>query len=83
MAKDPQPTKPSTRTILTGTAQSVTNSVERAREYFKGHAEPTAPPKERKNFRRSKPTGDQVEEPNTEPDDTKPERAGEREEGED
>ncbi len=69
MAKDPDKRF---RTLPTGAAQSVTNSVERAREHFKGHPEPTAPASTHKNFRTRKP--DQVEEPTTEPDDNKPGR---------
>ena len=75
MVKDP---KAPPRTILTGTAQSVSNSVERARGYFKGHPETTAaPPQARKNFRRSKPKANEVEES----EDDQSEGAGETEEG--
>ncbi len=38
MAKEPE--KPRSRTILTGTARRVTDSVERAREYLKDRPEP-------------------------------------------
>jgi len=81
MAKDP---KAPPRTILTGTAQSVSNSVERARGYFKSHPDATAapPPKERKNFRRSKPKADEADEVE-ESEDDRSEGAGETEEGED
>ena len=68
------------RTVLTGTAQSVSNSVERARGHFKSHPATTAPsPKERKNFRRSKPKANEVEES----EDDQSEGAGETEEGQD
>ena len=82
MAKDPD--KPSPRSLLTGTAQSVTNSVERAREHFKGHPEPGAPAsKARKNFRTRKTEPDVAEEPAGEPEDNKPERNGEEDSAED
>ena len=55
MASEPKRDK-SPRSLLTGTAQPVTNSVARAMEHFKGHPERTAPPaKERKNFRTKRP----------------------------
>ena len=56
MASEPKRDKPNPRSLLTGTAQPVTNSVARATEHFKGHPERTAPPaKERKNFRTRRP----------------------------
>ena len=58
----------------------MSNSVERARGHFKAHPETTAvPPKERKNFRRSKPKANEVEES----EDDQSEGAGETEEGQD
>jgi hypothetical protein len=80
MASDPKRDKQSTRTLLTGTAQPVTNTVERAREHFKGHPEPSRPPsKERKNFRKRKPEIDGVEEGPAEPEANRPESDGEEE----
>ena len=79
MAKDPKDPRAPPRTLLTGTARSVSNSVERARGHFKGHPETAAPPKGRKNFRRSKPKANEVEES----EDDQSEGAGETEEGED
>jgi len=65
MAREPD--KPAKRTILTGTAQPVMNSVERAREYLKDRPEPFRPEStKRKNFRTTKkPEKDQDEEPPT------------------
>jgi hypothetical protein len=78
MISDPKRVK-STRSLLTGTARPVTNSVERAREYFKGHpASTAAPEKERKNFRKKR-REDEAEESPTEPNTDKPEREGEEE----
>jgi hypothetical protein len=66
MAKDPQ--NSTTRSLLTGSAQSVTNSVERASRYLKDRPEPSTPPSQRKNFTRKKrPEVDGVEEPPAEP----------------
>jgi hypothetical protein len=83
MAKDPKdpPVKPTTRSPLTGTAQSVTNSVERARGFFKDHPEPSAPPQQpRKSFRTArKPEVDGIEEPTSDTDAEKPEVDGEEE----
>jgi len=74
MAKEPEREKPKARRPLTGTAQPVTNSVERAREHFKGHAEPAAPAsKKRKTVRARKPD---VEEPSSEPEPEMPEGEG-------
>ena len=70
MAKDPQ------GTILTGAAQPVTNSVERARGFLKDREEPHAPPSKRKKFRRTKPKTDEEREPPAEHD-GKPAREGE------
>jgi hypothetical protein len=50
MAKEPD--KPVRRTILTGTAQPVTNSVERAQGFLKGHSEPSPKPSTKRNRRR-------------------------------
>lgn len=80
MAKNPQRDKPTARAILTGTAQSVTNSVERARGYFKDTPEPTRPPsKQRKNFRTKRVEIDGEQEPTAEREANKPELDGEEE----
>ena len=56
---DAKPDKSTPRTILTGAAQPVTNSVERARKLLGDRPEPSAPPpRERKNFRPKKSEGD-------------------------
>ena len=80
MVSDPKRVKPSTRTLLTGTAQSVTNTVERAREHFKGHPEPSRPPsKDRKNRRTRKPETEEAQHPPGMPRANSPE--GQDEEG--
>jgi len=70
MAKEPD--KPARRNVLTGTAQPVTDSVERARGYFKDRPEPSRPPSTRKNWRREpkREEGEResVESPASEPD---------------
>lgn len=78
MAKDPTRDKPSFRNLPTGTARPVTNSVERAREHFKSHPEPAAPPSSRKNVRPRKPH--KAEEPTTDPGGDEPGREGAGEE---
>jgi nucleoside-diphosphate-sugar epimerase len=47
-----EPDKPARRNILTGAAQPVTDSVERARDYLKDRPESSRPPSTRKNRRR-------------------------------
>jgi hypothetical protein len=74
MAKEPE--KPARRNILTGAAQPVTNSVERARGFLKDREEPHAPPSKRQTFRRTKPESDDEKEPPGE-DEGKPAREGE------
>ena len=70
MASDPKRNKANPRSLLTGTAQPVTNSVARATEHFKGHPERTASPaKERKSFRTKRPAIDNAEGPRPEPQD--------------
>ena len=65
MSKDPQQR---TRPVLTGTAQPVTNSVERARAFLKERPEPSRPPAaQRKNFRQRKPEPEGGGEPSAEP----------------
>jgi hypothetical protein len=67
MAKEPD--KPRARTILTGAAQPVSNSVERARAYLKDRPGPSSPPSRRKAARKrpleiveeSPPEGDTAE----------------------
>src|SRR5215213_7951455 len=59
MAKDPQGEKPRARSPLTGTAQPVTNSVERARRFLKDHPEPHAAPSKRKSVRPKRPELDE------------------------
>ena len=72
MAKDPQGDKPIPRTPLTGTAQPVTNTVERVRGFFKDRPEPSRPPStERKNFRKKPKAED--DEPTPEPQENEPE----------
>jgi hypothetical protein len=72
MISAPKRDQPSPRSLLTGTARPVTNSVE-AREYFKGHPEPTAAPdKERRTFRKKR-REDEAETPPTEPTTDEPE----------
>jgi hypothetical protein len=66
MAKEPE--RPRTKTILTGSAQPVTNSVERARGYLQHRPEPSyAPSATRKNFRKRKPEGPREENPAAQP----------------
>ena len=77
MAKEPERDKPMARRPLTGTAQPVTNSVERAREFLKNRPEPHAAPSKRKSFRAKKP---EIEE---EPEATTPDSEGEQENGDD
>jgi hypothetical protein len=78
MAKDPQ--KPTPRSLLTGTAQSVTNSVERASGFLKDRPETSKPPSQRRSFSRKKrPEVDGVEEPTAEPRANKAEVNGEEE----
>jgi hypothetical protein len=55
MAKEPERDKPTARRPLTGTAQSVTNSVERARGFLKDRLEPNAAPSKGKGIRAPKP----------------------------
>ena len=74
MASNPERDKPKTRSLLTGTAQPVTNSVARAMEHFKRHPERTAPPtKERKSFHTKRPADDDAEESGPEPEADTPE----------
>ena len=73
MAKDPQSDKPIARRPLTGTAQPVTNSVERARGFLKDRPEPHAAPSKRKSVRATKPETDE------EPEATTPDSDGEQE----
>jgi hypothetical protein len=63
---------------LTGTAQSVTNSVERASGFLKDHPETSKPPSQRKNFTRKK-RSKVDEEPPAEPEANKLEIDGEEE----
>jgi hypothetical protein len=63
MASNPERDKPKTRSLLTGTAQPVKNSVARAMEHFKRHPDPTVPPaKERKTLRTKRPADNDAEE---------------------
>ena len=59
MAKEPD--KPARRNILTGAAQPVTDSVERARDYLKDRPEPSHRPSTRKNWRRDPQRGEELE----------------------
>ena len=69
MASNPDRDKPKTRSLLTGTAQPVTNSVARAMEHFRRHPERMAPPtKERKTFHAKRPANDDAEEALPEPE---------------
>jgi len=62
MAKEPE--KPARRQILTGTAQPVTNSVERARGYLKDRPEPSRPPEPtRRGYSYKRPEIDGEREP--------------------
>jgi hypothetical protein len=71
---DAKPDKSTPRTILTGAAQPVTNSVERARKLLGDRPEPSAPPpRERKNFRPRKSEGDATAGRSAEPE-PEPER---------
>ena len=72
MAKEPD--KPGRRTILTGTAQPVTNSVERAQGFLKDHPEPSPKPSTKRNRKRR-------EEQPPEPETNTPESKGEEGEG--
>jgi hypothetical protein len=74
MASNPERDKPKTRSLLTGTAQPVTNSVARAMEHFKRHPERMAPPtKERKTVHAKRPAHDDAEEALPEPEADTPE----------
>ena len=88
MAPDRKRDKPSTRALLTGAAQPMTNGVERAHEHFKHHLEPSQPPsKERPNFRTRKPEAKSAEElagePQADSPDAQDEPGPRDEEGED
>jgi hypothetical protein len=73
MAKDPEREKPTARRPLTGTAQPVTNSVERARGFLKDRPEPHGAPSKRKSVRAKEPQADE------EPEATTPGSDGEQE----
>jgi hypothetical protein len=78
MAKEPD--RPRTKTILTGSAQPVTNSVERARGYLQHRPEPSYPPSTaRKNFRKRKPESHREENPEAQPRTDEPESDGKEE----
>ena len=78
MARDPPGEKPRARSPLTGTAQPVTNSVERARRFLKDHPEPHAAPSKRKSFRPKRPELEEEPEATT-PDPDMPDSDGEPE----
>ena len=80
MAKDPSPPRPPKRPLLTGTAQPVANSVERAMGYLKGRPEPARPAsKERKSFKTKRAQVDGEDEPPAEPVANDPQLDGEDE----
>ena len=78
MAKDPERDKPIARRPLTGTAQPVTNSVERARRFLKDRPEPHAAPSKRKSFRPKRPELEEAPQATT-PDPNMPDSDGDPE----
>jgi len=77
MAKEPEREKPIARRPVTGTAQPVTNSVERARGFLKDRPEPHAAPSKRKGVRAKKPETDEEPAATTSDSDGEQENGGE------